>query len=69
MVEDVEDVNAELDSVLLLNVPVFGQLCIHVRIRCAEAGTATLHVAWEGSEGIADQRETIRVENLRPVSI
>ncbi len=68
MVEEIEEVHAELKLVLLLDAPVLGQLGIHVGVGRAEAGAARRQVARESADRVANQREVLIVLNCGPFS-
>jgi len=64
VIEEVEEVHAELDPETFLHVPVLRQLGIHVCGWRAEAGTAGRQVGGEGPNRIPDQGEVVRVQDL-----
>src|SRR6185437_5071686 len=67
VIEEVEEVHAELDPVFLLHIPVLRQLGVHVGGWHVVAGATGRQVRREGSDCVSNQRKVVGIQNLVPV--
>ena len=65
MIKEVEEVHAEFDVVAFLDVPVFGELHVHVAVVGPEA-IAARGIA-DGTENVANKSERSGIQNLSAI--
>src|SRR5260370_21978802 len=69
MVEEVEEVNAELHAIVFLEVPVLGQLHINVPGIRAKASATSHHLGISSAKMVANQGEGCGVQDLIAVGL
>lgn len=65
MIEDVEEIHAELDVVVVAELPIFGEL--HIKVPGAGAMAPSPACCAHGAQLVADQSERVWIEDLIPV--